>query len=211
MTPVHTVSKSGLETYSCDMWWSTFKIGMGQLPFVTEKILPKSQFPCVNRGPIQCEFCAGTDKSYPVYCRHSLILQQIVKFYPLNHLVEGQFNVAKCNLARWKHKTMRASGLCAYIIYVAGLGLFQGPSIFTALLGRSSHFTCIVFTCLLLPALPSLCVGLGKYLKIFHWGFQCHGTWWLPLTGLSWLPSRSLAAPSVYSGTFPTPIYWGLV
>ena len=190
------------------MWWSTFKIGMGQLPFVTEKILPKSQFPCVNRGPIQCEFCAGTDKSYPVYCRHSLILQQVVKFYPLNHLVEGQFNVAKCNLARWKHKTMQASGLCGYIIYVAGLGLFQGPSIFTALLGRSSHFTRIVFTCLLLPALPSLCVGLGKYLKIFHWGFQCHGAWWLPLTGLSWLPSRSLAAPSVYSGTFPTPIWF---
>ena len=147
----------------------------------------------------------------PVYCRHSLILQQVVKFYPLNHLVEGQFNVAKCNLARWKHKTMRAIGLCGYIIYVAGLGLFQGPSIFTALLGRSSHFTRIVFTCLLLPALPSLCVGLGKYLKIFHWGFQCHGAWWLPLTGFSWLPSRSLAAPSVYSGTFPTPIYWGLV
>jgi len=32
-------------------------------------------------------------------------------------------------------------------------------------------------------------------------------TMWLPLTGLSWLPSRLLTAPSVYSGIFPTPIY----
>ena len=209
MTPVHTVSKSGLETYSCDMWWSTFNIGMGQLPFVTEKILPKSQFLCVNRGPIQCEFCAGTRASHYTVGL-ALFFNKLLSFI-LNHPVEGQFNVAKCNLARWKHKTMLASGLCGYIIYVAGLGLFQGPSIFTALLGRSSHFTRIVFTCLLLPALPSLCVGLGNYLKIFHWGFQCHGAWWLPLTGLSWLPSRSLATPSVYSGTFPTPIYWGWV
>ena len=22
-----------------------------------------------------------------------------------------------------------------------------------------------------------------------HWGSQCDGAWWLPLTGLSWLPS----------------------
>ena len=90
----------------------------------------------------------------------------------------------------------------------AGLGLFQGPSIFTALLWRLSHFACIVLVCapvkaLLLPALPLLWVGLGKYLKTFHWG-----AWWLPLTGLSWLPSCPLAAPSVYSGTFPTPICW---
>ena len=191
------------------MWCSTFKIGMGQLPFVTEKILPKSQFPCVNRGPIQCEFCAGT-RAIQCTVGMALFFNKLLSFI-LNHLVEGQFNVAKCNLARWKHKTMQASGLCGYIIYVAGLGLFQGPSIFTALLGRSSHFTRIVFTCLLLPALPSLCVGLGKYLEIFHWGFQCHGAWWLSLTGLSWLPSRSLATPSVYSGTFPTPIYWGWV
>ena len=57
----------------------------------------------------------------------------------------------------------------------AGLGLFQGGSIFTAaLLRRSSHFACnMAFACacvkaFLLPALPSLWVGLGKYLKTFH-------------------------------------------
>ena len=54
-----------------------------------------------------------------------------------------------------------------------GLGLFQGLSIFTALLWRSSHFAHVVFACapvkaLLLPALPSLWVGFGKYLKTFH-------------------------------------------
>ena len=95
----------------------------------------------------------------------------------------------------------------------AGLGLFQGSSIFTVLLWRLSHFARIVLVCapvkvLLLPALPLLWVGLGKYLKTFHWGSQCDGTWWLPLTGLSWLPLCPLAAPSVYSGTFPTPICW---
>ena len=33
------------------------------------------------------------------------------------------------------------------IIFWLGLGLFQGPSIFTALLLRSSHFVRIVFAC----------------------------------------------------------------
>ena len=41
------------------------------------------------------------------------------------------------------------------IICGAGLGLFQGPSIFTAALFRRS-------------SLPSLWVGLGKYLKTFR-------------------------------------------
>ena len=60
------------------------------------------------------------------------------------------------------------------IVCGAGLGLFQGGSIFTAaLLRRSSHFACMAFACacvkaFLLPALPFLWVGLGKYLKTFH-------------------------------------------
>ena len=60
------------------------------------------------------------------------------------------------------------------IVCGAGLGLFQGRGIFTAaLLWRSSHFACMAFACacvkgFLLPALPSLWVGLGKYLKTFH-------------------------------------------
>ena len=90
-----------------------------------------------------------------------------------------------------------------------GLRDFSGPQYFTALLWRSSHFAYIVFVCacakaFLLPALSSLCFGLVKYLKTFYWGSHCDGGWWLPLTCLSWLPSRLLAAPSVYSGTFPT-------
>ena len=29
---------------------------------------------------------------------------------------------------------------------------------------------------------------VGKYL---HWFYQCDGTWWLPLSGLTWIPARS--------------------
>ena len=99
------------------------------------------------------------------------------------------------------------------IVCGAGLGLFQGPSIlfYSTPSEIKSYCTCCLCLCLcqslLLPAFPFLWVGLGKYLKTFHWGSQCDGALWLPLTGLSWLPSRSLVAPSVYSGAFPTPIY----
>ena len=79
--------------------------------------------------------------------------------------------MAKCNYTRSDNAGQRSPLL---IICGAGLVLFQGPSIFTAaLVRRSSHFACMAFACacvkaFLLPALPSLWVGLGKYLKTFH-------------------------------------------
>ena len=93
-----------------------------------------------------------------------------------------------------------------------GLRAFSGPQcIYSTPLGVKSYCTRCLCLCLcrslLLPAFPFLWVDLGKYLKTFDWGSQCDGALWLPLTGLSWLPSLSLAALSVYSGTFPTPIY----
>ena len=53
------------------------------------------------------------------------------------------------------------------IVCGAALRLFRGPSIFTALLWWSSHFACVVFAsacvkAFLLPALPSLWMGVGK-------------------------------------------------
>ena len=66
-----------------------------------------------------------------------------------------------------------------------GLRAFSGPHYFYSTPAR------VVFACacacvkaFLLPALPSLRVGLGscKYLKNFHWSSQCDGAWWLLLT-----------------------------
>ena len=33
--------------------------------------------------------------------------------------------------------------------------------------------------------------------QTLHWGSQCDGVWWLPLTGLSWLPASALACNSI--------------
>ena len=59
------------------------------------------------------------------------------------------------------------AAVSALIVCGAALRLFQGPSIFTALLWWSSHFACVVFACacvkaFFLPALPSLWMGVGK-------------------------------------------------
>ena len=71
---------------------------------------------------------------------------------------------------------MLASGLRSNRMW-GGLRLFQGPSIFTALLWWSSHFACVFFACAcvkapLLPALLSLWMGVGKYLKKFPLRFS---------------------------------------
>ena len=57
------------------------------------------------------EFCAGK-RAIQYTVGIALFFNKLLSFI-LNHLVEGQFNVAKCNLARWKHKTMLASGRCS--------------------------------------------------------------------------------------------------
>ena len=81
--------------------------------------------------------------------------------------------MAKCNLGEVKTRDTAGQQFLLLIVCGAGLALFQGPSIFTALLWRSSHFIHAVFACACakafwLPAFPSLWVGLGKYLKTFH-------------------------------------------
>ena len=64
------------------------------------------------------------------------------------------------------------------IVCGAALRLFQGPSIFTALLWWSSHFACVVFACACvkafsLPALPSLWMGVGKKFPLRFSVFRC--------------------------------------
>ena len=69
----------------------------------------------------------------------------------------------------------------------------------------SQYFACVVFACtcvktVLLPALPSLCMGLGEYLK--------YSTEVLSVLVPGGMVIFTLACCSlVYSGTFPTPIY----
>ena len=77
-----------------------------------------------------------------------------------------------------------------------GLVAFSGPQYFYTTTARVV-FACACVKAFLLPALPSLRVGLGscKYLKIFHWSSQCDGAWWLLLTWLSCGSLRVLRHP----------------
>ena len=60
---------------------------------------------------------------------------------------------------------------------------------------KSFHcvFTTRLYTVISLLALPPF---YGKYEVSWFHCFQCDGAWWLPLTGLSWLPYVLLAPPS---------------
>ena len=46
------------------------------------------------------------------------------------------------------------------------------------------------------PSHPCGWVLISIY-QTLHWGSQCDGVWWLPLTGLSWLPASALACNSI--------------
>ena len=73
---------------------------------------------------------------------------------------------------------------------------------------KSFRMRCLclcLYQSLFAPSPPLPLGGSCEYLTSFHWGAQCFGAWWVPLTGLSWLPSRSLTASSVFSGIIPTP------
>ena len=73
---------------------------------------------------------------------------------------------------------------------------------------KSFCICCLACACVkgfLLPALLSLWVGLGEYLKNFHWDSQCFGAWWVLLTGFSLLPSRLLAVLQFTQAPSPHP------
>ena len=38
---------------------------------------------------------------------------------------------------------------------------------------------------------------------VFHWGSQCDSAWWVPLSGLSWLPSRITCSPFCFTRHLP--------
>ena len=46
------------------------------------------------------------------------------------------------------------------------------------------------------PSHPCGWVLISIY-QTLHWGSQCDGVWWLPLTGLSWLAASALACNSI--------------
>ena len=50
----------------------------------------------------------------------------------------------------------------------------------------------------------------GKCRSMVPLTFQCDGAWWLPLTGLSWLPyalGSCARGSTIFPGTFPKLIY----
>ena len=56
-----------------------------------------------------------------------------------------------------------------------------------------------ISSCFLPPTLPPLwMLFLESICTFFHWIFQCGGAWWVPLTGLSWLPSRLACSPLLF-------------
>ena len=85
-----------------------------------------------------------------------------------------------------------------------GLGVQQGLGDFTALLQKSIVFAHLAFacrssSCVLPPTLPPLWMFfLLSICASFHRGSQCDGGWWVPLIGLSWLPSRLACVPPLF-------------
>ena len=58
---------------------------------------------------------------------------------------------------------------------------------------------CRSSSCVLLPTLPPLWMFfLLSICASFHRGSQCDGGWWVPLIGLSWLPSRLACGPPLF-------------
>ena len=70
----------------------------------------------------------------------------LLRHPPHTHLLAMGLNVAKCNLGEVK-RDYASQWSPLLIICGVGLGLFQGPSIFTALLLSSIRFAHVVFAC----------------------------------------------------------------
>ena len=92
--------------------------------------------------------------------------------------VENGGQTIKCWFTQHLKTRQCWSAVSVQIVCGAALRLFQGPSIFTALLWWSSHFACVVFACacvkaFLFPALPSLWMGVGKKFPLRFSVFRC--------------------------------------
>ena len=61
-------------------------------------------------------------------------------------------------------------------------------------------FACSSYSCFLRPTLPPLwkLFLVSSNCASFHWGSKCDGARWVPLSGLSWLPSRLAYAPFLF-------------
>lgn len=85
---------------------------------------------------------------------------------------------------------------------------FAGLYHFYSTFADVNHFSYVGFLCAAALALfaPSPPFPLDVFCEVSVLvSTQCDGAWWVPLTGLSWLPFRlACTIPSVWPGTFPT-------
>ena len=117
--------------------------------------------------------------------------------------------MAKCNLGKVKHESMWASGLHHYSYVGWFLGFSRALVILQHYCRSQSFCSPCSFgsslICFLPPPLPPLWwLFWVSVCAFFHRGSQCDGAWWVPLTGLAWLPSRLACSPLLFHQT-PSP------
>ena len=85
------------------------------------------------------------------------------------------------------------------------------PSIFHSVFAEVNHFTFIVFVwyCFLanFRSHPTGCVLVSICETVHSCGYHCSSAWWVPLIGLSWLPSALACGSLSLSRCLTTPIY----
>ena len=106
----------------------------------------------------------------------------------------------RCVTHTWCYANSVLETFDASILYSHIQG-FQGLQVFWFHLHVEAQFAfsfVALAVCFAAPTPPSL-LWLGKYLvlvsiwvgKYLHWFCQCYGAWWLPVSGLPWIPARS--------------------
>ena len=109
------------------------------------------------------------------------------------HVIQVRLNIRQC----WP---VVSTTNCMW----GGLGVQQGLSDFTVLSQESIILLmlllpAVVIVVFLPPTLPPLwMLFIVSICTFFYRGSQCDGAWWVPFTGLSWLPSRLACGPLLF-------------
>jgi len=137
----------------------------------------------------------------------------IIYVYKDNKCAHPICNGVKCNLGNVWVEPMLASSLQGNHAWWGLIQVFTGLTRFACQLCENVQFAFECHSCLLsafasLPPSLSLVtesIWVGKYL---HWLCQCDSAWWLPLSGLPWIPACSVRGSylgsTISKAPFPT-------